>query len=140
MSHTIVQNAFVALAGYDPDRIAAIFTDDAEWLSPPGNAVAVALGATDHMIGRKEIVRFFSEDFPRLFVQDVDVAFHGVHGDGERMTVEATLTATLADGRRYDNDYCFVFEVRDGLVHRVREYADTARGHYMIFGELPRER
>jgi hypothetical protein len=33
------------------------------------------------------------------------------------------------------NDYCFVFELRDGLIHRVREYMDTARGHRMVFGE-----
>ncbi|WP_232667452.1 nuclear transport factor 2 family protein [Pseudonocardia sp. TRM90224] len=137
MSHDIVQSTFMALASYDPDRIAAIFTEDAEWLSPPGNAVATALGATHHMVGRKEIVRFFAEDFPRLFVKDVDIVFHGVHGDTERMTVESTLTAALADGGRYDNDYCFVFELRDGLVSRVREYVDTARGHRMIFDGSP---
>jgi ketosteroid isomerase-like protein len=51
------------------------------------------------------------------------------------VTVEATVTATLANGNRYVNDYCFVFELRDGLISRVREYVDTARGHRMIFGE-----
>ncbi|MEU7145772.1 hypothetical protein ABZ942_40455 [Nocardia sp. NPDC046473] len=29
----------------------------------------------------------------------------------------------------------FVFELRDGLINRVREYLDTARGHQMIFGQ-----
>jgi hypothetical protein len=28
----------------------------------------------------------------------------------------------------------FVFELRDGLIHRVREYMDTSRGHHAIFG------
>ncbi|MEU7894456.1 hypothetical protein AB0B45_16555 [Nonomuraea sp. NPDC049152] len=50
---------------------------------------------------------------------------------------EATLTAALANGNHYINDYCFVFELRDGLIHRVRECVDTARGHRMIFGEVP---
>ncbi|MEV0391104.1 nuclear transport factor 2 family protein [Nonomuraea sp. NPDC050643] len=138
MSHSIIQNAFQALAGNDPDRISAIFTEDAEWLSPPGNATAVALEAPSHMVGRKAIVRFFAEDFPRLFVRDVAVTFHGTHTDGERVTTEATMAATLADGGHYSNDYCFVFELRDELIHRVREYVDTARGHRMIFGEPPR--
>lgn len=87
------------------------------------------------MIGREAIVRFFSEDFPRLFGRDLAVTFHGIHTDSQRVIVEATMTATLADGRPYENDYCFVFELRDGLIHRVREYADTARGHRMVFSE-----
>jgi hypothetical protein len=44
-------------------------------------------------------------------------------------------TATLANGKHYSNDCCFVFELRDGLIHRVREYVDTARAQRMIFGE-----
>jgi ketosteroid isomerase-like protein len=133
MSLDVVQGAFQAFASYDPDRISAVLTEDAEWLSPPANAIAVALGVTHHMVGSKAIARFFAEDFPRLFVRDVDIAFHGLHTDGERVTVEATLTATLAGGHSYANDYCFVFELRDGLIHRAREYVDTARAHRMIF-------
>ncbi|MEV4364382.1 hypothetical protein [Nonomuraea sp. NPDC049625] len=64
MSHDIIQNAFQALASNDPDRIAVVFTEDAEWLSPQGNATAVAPEASDHMVGRKAIVRFSAEDFP----------------------------------------------------------------------------
>jgi ketosteroid isomerase-like protein len=137
MSRNIIQDAFEAFAGNDPDRISAVLTEDAEWLSPPGNATAIALKSTHHMVGRQAIVRFFAEEFPRLFARDVTVAFHGSHTDGERVTVEATMTATLAGGNPYANDYCFVFELRDGLIYRVREYVDTARGHRMIFGDGP---
>ena len=98
MSGNIVQNAFAALASYDPDRIAAVLTEDAEWLSPPGNATAIALDTTHHMVGRKAITDFFAQDFPRLFARDVAVAVHGVQADGDRVTVESTLTATLANG------------------------------------------
>ncbi|AQZ67120.1 unnamed protein product [[Actinomadura] parvosata subsp. kistnae] len=135
MSLDIIQNALQALASNDPDRVAAVLTEDAEWLSPPGNATAAALGATHHMVGRKAIVRFFTEDFPRLFARDVALSVHGFHTDGVRATTEATLSATLADGTPYSNDYCFVFELRGELIHRVREYVDTARGHRLVFGQ-----
>ncbi|MFK8850867.1 hypothetical protein [Streptomyces sp. Ac-502] len=46
------------------------------------------------------------------------------------------MTATLANGNHYSNDYCFVFELQDGLTHRVREYTNTARGHHMTFSEV----
>ncbi|MCD7437373.1 nuclear transport factor 2 family protein [Streptomyces lincolnensis] len=138
MHHTVIQDAFQALAAHDPARISAVLTEDAEWLSPPGNATAVALGATPHMVGRNAIVRFFAKDLPRLFARDLSAAFHHLHTDGDRVVVEATVTATLADGRPYANDYCFVFELREGLIHRVREYVDTARGHRLVFGDAPR--
>ncbi|WP_086843661.1 nuclear transport factor 2 family protein [Amycolatopsis kentuckyensis] len=134
-SREIVENAWKAFATHDADRISAVFTEDAEWLAPPGNATAVALGGPSHLVGRKAIVQFLAEDFPRFFASDVTVTFHGFHADGDRVVVEETMTATLANGNRYANDYCFVFELRDGLVHRVREYMDTARGHRMVFSE-----
>ena len=134
-SRDIVENAWKAFATHDADRIAAVFTEDAEWLAPPGNATAVALGGPSHLVGRPAIVRFLAEDFPRFFAGDVTVTFHGFHADGDRVVVEETMTATLANGNHYANDYCFVFELRDGRIHRVREYLDTARGHRMVFGE-----
>ncbi|NIJ14992.1 hypothetical protein FHU38_005400 [Saccharomonospora amisosensis] len=134
-SRAIVQAAWQAFASHDADRIAAVFTEDAEWLAPPGNATAIALDGPSHMVGREAIARFLAEDFLRLFVRDVAVTFHGLHADGDRVIVEETMTATLANGNHYTNDYCLVFELQDGLIHRVREYMDTARGHRMIFGE-----
>jgi ketosteroid isomerase-like protein len=134
-SRDIVQEAWRTFASHDADRISEVFTEDAEWLAPPGNATALALNGSSHMVGKEAIVRFLAEDFPRFFVRDVTVTFHGIYADGERVVVEETMTATLANGNHYANDYCFVFELRDGLIHRVREYMDTARGHRMVFGE-----
>ncbi|MET9753403.1 RICIN domain-containing protein [Streptomyces syringium] len=45
---SIIENAFQALVGYDPDRISAVLTEDAEYLSQPGNPTAVALGDPPH--------------------------------------------------------------------------------------------
>ncbi|QFU90409.1 nuclear transport factor 2 family protein [Amycolatopsis sp. YIM 10] len=133
----LVRHAWKTFATHDADQIAAVFTEDAEWLAPPGNATAVALGGPHHLVGRAAIVQFLAVDFPRFFVSDVTVTFHGFHADGDRVVVEETMTATLANGNHYENDYCFVFELRDGLIHRVREYMDTARGHRQVFGEAP---
>ncbi|WP_067468559.1 nuclear transport factor 2 family protein [Nocardia amamiensis] len=130
----IVQSAWRAFAEHDFDRIAAFFTDDAEWLAPARNATAVALGIPSHMIGRATIADFIANGFPRLFAKDVTVTFHGLYAEGDRVIVEETMTATLANGNSYVNDYCFVFELRNGRIHRVREYMDTARGHSLIFG------
>ncbi|MFD7076897.1 nuclear transport factor 2 family protein [Nocardioides sp. NPDC059952] len=128
-----IKAAWRAFASHDAAEIASFFTADAEWLAPAGNATAVALGASSHIVGRDAITRFLAHDFGRLFVRDVVVDFRGIYADGDRVIVEETMSAILANGNSYTNDYCFVFELRDGLIHRVREYMDTARGHRDMF-------
>jgi uncharacterized protein len=132
-SKHVVLAAWQALASRDPQRIAAIFAKDAEWLAPQGNATAVALNSTSHMVGREQISQSFGSDIWKLFTTDVKVEFRGVYADGDVVIVEERMQATLANGNAYDNDYCFVFEVENGLIRRVREYMDTAKGHRMIF-------
>lgn len=131
----LVKQAWRSFSTRDKDLIETFFTRDAEWLAPPGNATAVALGGTHHMVGRDAIVHFLTIDFPRMFVADVAVDFRGFYADGDVVVVEETMQATLAGGNAYRNDYCFIFELRDGLIHRVREYMDTAKGHRMVFGD-----
>jgi ketosteroid isomerase-like protein len=127
-----VMETWKAFASRDPAEIAARFTADAQWIAPPGNATALALNGT-HMMGRADIARFIAVDFGALFSRDVKVEFKGVYGDGDVVVVEQRFQATLSNGAPYDNDYCFVIEVENGLIRRIREYMDTAKGHRMIF-------
>lgn len=48
-----------------------------------------------------------------------------VHGDGDNVIVEHRGRNELADGRRYDNNYCWVLTLDAGRVVHVREYMDT---------------
>jgi len=137
-SKDIVMDAWRAFASRDAVRIADCFTADAQWLAPEGNATAIALDCTHHMIGRDAIVHFLTVAFPKLFVADVLVELSGLHADGETVIVEEHMQATLANGRRYDNAYCFVFMLEGERIARVREYMDTRRGWTCIFGEEPR--
>lgn len=123
-----VIEAWKEFATRDPERVAAVFTTDAEWFAPPGNATALALDGTSHLIGRDRIVRFLTAEFGTVFVADVAIDFRGVYADGNHVIVEQRLRATLAHGGHYDNDYCFIFELENGLIKRVREYMDTQRG------------
>jgi uncharacterized protein len=118
----------------DPKRIAAVFTEDAEWLAPDNNATAVALRGPSHIVGREQIGRMFGTEVWKLFATDVAADIRGVYADGNTVVIEQRLRATLANGNPYDNDYCFVLGLKDGLIRRVREYMDTAKGNRMVFG------
>jgi len=133
-SRRVVMAAWEAFASRDSQRISAVFTKDAEWIAPKGNATAIALNSTDHMIGSEEIGRLLGTEIWKLFTEKVKVEFRGIYADGNVVIVEERMRASLANGNAYDNDYCFVFEVENGLISRVREYMDTAKGNRMVFG------
>ena len=76
----IVLNAWKTFSSRDLERIAALFTEDAEWIAPKVNATAVALDHTDHMVGAKQIARFIALEMHKMF-SEVDIAFRGVYAD-----------------------------------------------------------
>jgi ketosteroid isomerase-like protein len=41
------------------------------------------------------------------------------------VVVEHSGRNALPDGRRYDNNYCWVFRFHNALIQEVREYMDT---------------
>lgn len=52
---------------------------------------------------------------------------HGSHGagPGDFVVVEHSGRNAMPDGRRYDNNYCWVFRFQDDVIQEVREYMDT---------------
>ncbi|WP_152033383.1 nuclear transport factor 2 family protein [Bradyrhizobium sp. DOA9] len=130
----VVLNAWKTFSSRDPERIAALFAEDAEWIAPKGNATAIALDHTDHMKGSHQIGRFIAQEMHRLF-SEIDIAFRGVYVDGDVVIVEERMRATLPGGKPYENEYCFVFEVVGDRIRQVREYMDTRKGWRMVFDE-----
>lgn len=59
---------------------------------------------------------------------------HGVTAEGERVAVETESYAELNNGRIYNNHYHFLFIVRDGKIHAVKEYLDTMHTNDIFFG------
>jgi ketosteroid isomerase-like protein len=128
----------------DAEKISRLLHDEVVWTAPAGNATQVALGlgrpedagppcgAND--LDRNAIVAFMAYNFSRFF-GGVENKFRSVVAEGEVVVVEHRLSATLPNGRPYVNDYCFVYEVRDGKVWRIREYMDTRGGWAQVFGE-----
>lgn len=128
----VVISAWKTFKTRDAKLIAELFTPDAEWIAPAGNATAVALKHTDHMIGPNQIADFIASEMHHLF-SNIDISFLGIHADGDTVIVEERMRATLPGGKLYENDYCFVFVLSDDRIKLVREYMDTWKGWRMIF-------
>jgi uncharacterized protein len=143
-SKQVVMALYAAYAAGDANQIVDWLHDDAVWTAPAGNATQVALGlgspedageprgAND--LDREAIIEFMAYNFARLF-GNVTNQFRTVSAEGDVVVVEHRLSAILPNGRPYVNDYCFVYELRDGKVWRIREYMDTRGGWAQVFGD-----
>jgi hypothetical protein len=112
-------------------------SSNSKWDAPADNATSGAYGRAAGATSPAEIARFIAVDFGRLFVSDIQRDVRMLVADGNIVVMEYRLQAKLVNGRHYDNDYCFIFEVRDGKVASLREYMDTQRGAKCIFGNAP---
>src|SRR5579871_6862442 len=110
LSKDVVLAAWRKFSSRDIAQIEACLTEDAVWVAPKRNATAIALGRPEtYRMDRHQIASFIANDFGRLFVADLDMELTGVYSDGDTVVLEQRMRATLANGRKYDNNYCFVF-------------------------------
>lgn len=75
--------------------------------------------------GRQVVVDKLFAGATETLAPSSSVEVHCIHGDGDSVIVEHSGRNELPDGRRYDNNYCWIFRFQDGLIQEVREYMDT---------------
>jgi len=56
----------------------------------------------------------------------ITATVHRMIAEDDCVAVQLSGQATTKDGQPYNNTYCHVFCIRDGRIHQVTEYFDTA--------------
>ncbi len=121
-SEAVVRRFFEALNTGDLEKIRPNVHPEATW-TPMGKTIP---GAGVHK-GRKGIVDEFLGPIRGLFVDgDPKNEINTLFSKGGMVLAETHGTGTFRNGKTYDNRYCWVVEVRDGMVFAIREYMDTA--------------
>lgn len=103
----------------DVDGILACMSDSATWWvagSIPG------ISGTKDKAGFAEMLSGIAESTTTGAIRLTPLAFTA---EGDRVAVETESYTELKNGRVYNNLYHFLFEVRDGKIHSVKEYLDT---------------
>ncbi|HXK22862.1 MAG TPA: nuclear transport factor 2 family protein [Myxococcota bacterium] len=72
-------------------------------------------------IGRQAYQRAF-EIFPRIFAEGPSPTIHSLTAEGDRVVAEFRSQGTLLNGDVYQNDYLFLFRIRDGQIAYIGEY------------------
>jgi len=121
-TRALIDDFYTALRKGDRARILELLAPDAVWIPPAAAPVPRTEGAeaiADALGG--DIVRS-TFDLSKPFGLEI----RRVIADGDVAVVQQRLTATAkATGADYDNQYCWVYEVRDGRITVLDEYADT---------------
>jgi ketosteroid isomerase-like protein len=117
----LVLNFWDAFSKGDIKTAFASLSDDVSWLIP-GHLSGFS-GLRKGKAGILDLARSATKRFPN----GVKSKVHRVYCDGDTVLIEMTNSGQLFNGRDYENEYCFVFEIESGKIRRVREYLDTQK-------------
>lgn len=123
----IVREFYRLMNARDFDAMWALFADDATWSG--GRFDTRDAAGIDRM--RAVIV----DPMPIFASGGIDFTVHALTAEGDRVAAEVESHAPLVNGAVYNNHYHMLFEIRDGRIRVVKEYADTAHAHD-VFGAL----
>ena len=117
----IIQAAFERLAQADPGPFTAAMADDLVWIIMGQSAWSRRFDGKA-AVERELVVPLF-----RLFATPYrNVAERIIADDEGNVVVLARGETRTVSGNDYNNDYCFVMRMRDGMIFEIREYMDTA--------------
>ncbi len=92
------------------------FADSATWM-------IMAKGPMGGTKSKAELVQIAAQNTAR-FEAPIRLTVTGLTAEGERVAVEAQGYARLKNGKTYENNYHFLFIVRDGKIQMGKEYCD----------------
>jgi ketosteroid isomerase-like protein len=127
------ENKAVVLALYDRmnarqyDDMWELFTPDAKW--------GGGRHSSDEFAGIDRMKVVFVDPMPAFTDGGIAFTVHALTAEGDRVAAEVESYAPTTAGKLYNNHYHMLFELRDGRIAVVKEYADTAHARE-VFGDL----
>lgn len=116
----VVLDFFEVLSSGDLEKLRGFYHDKSVW-EPKVKDIA---GAGKH-VGMDIIDKFLAPVRGMFEAGDPKIHVHTMFSAGPMVCVESNSTGKTADGKVYDNDYCWVFEISNGKVDSMREYMDS---------------
>ena len=121
-SEEFVVRFLEVLSTGDLEKLRPMVHEEATW-EPMGKSIP---GAGLH-VGRKGIIDEFLGPVRGLFEPgEPKVEILNMISKGPQVAAETQGRGTLKNGKAYDNRYVWIFELKDGMLYRLREYMDTA--------------
>lgn len=128
-TRSVLQRYLDALVAGDQDAIENSFAEDATWWLH-GSIPLAGLRR-----GRNEILDFLRSGAALYRPGTQRFILGELTAEGDRAVLEWRVEGiAAATGKRYANEYCGVFVVREGRIFAVREYLDTQHAAETLYG------
>src|SRR6202790_2899938 len=123
----MVKATWTAFAKGDLKAAFGNMADNVSWLIP-GNIS----GVSGVKRGKDDILKFMGSIGSKL-PEGMHSEITRAYADGDTVILELTNKAKVSNGKSYENEYCFVFEIENGKIRRIREYTDTLKAKEILF-------
>jgi len=127
-TRALIETYYAALEALDRDAIAPLLAED----------VVLRMAETvpsDPVVGRRPVSGAVSQK-GLATICDISTFVMTVHHttvDGDTAVVQQRHSVKTLEGKQYENEYCWVYTCRDGVIVDMLEYADTWKAA-QVFG------
>jgi len=114
----LVQQIYADSANRSGTTFADHLADDACWI------VTGQYSWSRTFEGREAVLNFMSYFRSHFDIRPRTVAFNLI-AEGDLVVVEAKGDNVTKAGVRYDNEYCMIWRIEDGMIKQIKEYCDS---------------
>ena len=76
-------------------------------------------------LSNRNQIKVAAKDVLSVFPEGLKFSVESMICEDDRVAVEASSDGMHVSGKRYQNNYHFLFVFRDGLIYQLKEYMDT---------------
>ncbi len=120
----VVVEFFTAISNADVAKLDELYAEDFEVWTAGSMPFSGTSGKAQALDGMKMIGGMFPDGLEFTILETTV--------EGERVAVEAVSDGMHVSGKRYHQQYHFLLVVRDGKIHRLREYMDTQHAQEVL--------
>ena len=121
----LIRDFFTTLSSGDLEKLRGMLHPEASWTA----MVKEVPGAGRHA-PRNVVIDEFLAPVRGIFEEgDPKVEIDNLFASGNLVCAETRAQGKLRNGKDYNNNYCWVFEVQQAQVYAIREYMDS---HYVM--------
>jgi len=116
----VVRRFLAKFGNGDADGLIDSLTDDAIWWIG-GKPADLPQAGPKSKAEISAVLRGIGAKIPG----GIDMSIRGMIGEGDKVAAEVEARGEITNGRTYNNEYHFLFTIRDGRISSVKEYHDT---------------
>ena len=114
-----IKNIYSALETGDRSVFSAAVHPDYVWRLPGQSSWC------REFIGQKAVQEQLLRPLFRLFATTYKARLINCLAEGDQVAAEVEGDVMITSGGRYNNQYCFIFGFREGMIVSITEYCDT---------------